>query len=306
MFHSYFLENGKIVTKPGYFEACQWLNIEGVGESEISLLKKLGFHELAIEDVLRKEKRMRVEKYNDYLFLAASTIENGTSPLYFSIFLSKSRIITIASRKLLGDNEVIKRCERNPNLFARGHDFILYSFLDYLASEYFPLLSDLDDELVLVEKKILTQPTKDTVFKLLRTKRRLLVFKKSLVALRDLVLSLRQFEGEFINTKNMPYFQDVLGHLIRLNEQTDLLRDMVSTAFEEYLSVLSNNLNEIMKRLTALTVILMVPTLIAGIYGMNFKFIPVSTNPLGFYTIFAFMVFLTVALIYYFRKKKWF
>ena len=306
MIHSYFLENGKLVTKLGYYDTCQWLNIEGIGESEVSLLKKLGFHELAIEDVLRKEKRMKVEDYNDYLFLAASTIEDSTTPLYFSIFLSKSRIVTIASKELRGDNEVIKHCERNPNLFSRGHDFILYLFLDYLTSEHFPLLSELDDELALIEKKILVQPTKNTVFKLLRIKRRLLIFKRSLVALRDLALSLRQFEGEFINTKNTPYFQDVLGHLMRLNEQTDLLRDMVATAFEEYLSILSNNLNEIMKRLTALTVVLMVPTLIAGIYGMNFKFIPVSTNPSGFYTILVFMIFLTTALIYYFRKKKWF
>ncbi|MFH0987541.1 MAG: CorA family divalent cation transporter, partial [Patescibacteria group bacterium] len=124
-------------------------------------------------------------------------------------------------------------------------------------------------------------------------------------ALRDLLMSLRQFEGKLIRTENIPYFQDAFDHLIRLSDKTDLMRDMIVTTFEGYLSVLSNNLNEIMKRLTALTVILMVPTLIAGIYGMNFKFLPLSLDPNGLYVLMGIMSISALTLFYYFNKRKW-
>ncbi|MDO8663313.1 MAG: magnesium/cobalt transporter CorA [Candidatus Wildermuthbacteria bacterium] len=305
MVHSYFLENGKLVAKPGYSEDCQWLNIEGVGNEEIALLKKLGFHELAIEDILHGGQRMKTDDYKDYLFLTASTIELGVIPLNFYCFLSKERIVTVASRELRGDNEVVKRCQKNPDSFSRGPDFILYLFLDYIADEYFPLLDNLDEELDAVEKKLLSQSIKEPVTKLLTSKRKVIIFRKNLVALRDLALALRQFEGKFISVKNIPYFQDVFDHLVRLSDKTDLMRDIVTTTFEGYLTILSNNLNEVMKRLTALTVILMVPTLIAGIYGMNFTFLPGSNNRFGLYGILGLMGFLIIVSVCYFKKKKW-
>ncbi len=112
MIHSYFLENGKLVVESGYPENCQWLNMEGVGNEEVALLKKLGFHELTIEDVLHGGQRMKIEDYKDYLFLSAGTIEFDTMPLNFFCFLSKERIVTIASRELRGDNEVVKHCQK--------------------------------------------------------------------------------------------------------------------------------------------------------------------------------------------------
>ncbi len=306
MIHSYFLENGKLVAKSGYSEGCQWLNIEGIGSEEITLLKKLGFHELALEDIQHGGQRMKVEDYKNYLFITAGTIETGTMPLSFFCFLSKKRIVTIANRELHKDNGVAKRCQNNPAFFSRGPDFILYLLLDSITDAYFPLLDNLDKELDTVEKKLFSQSIKEPTTKLLTNKRKVIIFRKNLVALRDLVLTLRQFEGKFISVKNIPYFQDVFDHLIRLSDKTDLMRDIVSTTFEGYLTILSNNLNEIMKRLTALTVILMLPTLIAGIYGMNFQFIPTSANPFGFHTIVGFMIFLIIVLSCYFKKKKWF
>ncbi len=306
MIHSYFLENGKLIARSGYSENCQWIGIEGVGSEEISLLKKLGFHELAIEDILHGGQRMKVEDYKDYMFLTAATIELNTIPLHFYCFLSKERVVTVASRELHGDNEVVQRCQKNPDAFSRGPDFILYLLLDYITDKYFPLLDNLDEGLDKVEKKLFSQPDKESLAKLLANKRKIIIFRRNLVALRDLVLTLRQFEGRFISVKNVPYFQDVFDHLLRLAEKTDLMREAIATTFEGYLSILSNSLNEVMKRLTALTVILMAPTLIAGIYGMNFKFIPASPNPFGFYAIVALMTFLIIALSCYFKKKKWF
>jgi len=305
MIHSYFLENGKLIAKSGYSEDCQWLNIEGIGSEEISLLKKLGFHELAIEDILHGGQRMKVEDYKDYLFLTAAAIEPNTTPLHFYCFLSKERVVTVASRELRGDNEVVQRCQKNPDAFSRGPDFILYLFLDYLTDKYFPLLDNLDEGLDKVEKKLFSQPDKESLAKLLANKRKIIIFRRNLVALRDLALTLRQFEGRFISVKNIPYFQDVFDHLLRLAEKTDLMREAIATTFEGYLSILSNSLNEVMKRLTALTVILMVPTLIAGIYGMNFVFLPASASAFGFYVILGLMISLGLVLLYYFRKKKW-
>lgn len=305
MIYSYFIENKKLVKKSGYRETCQWLNIEGLGDVELALLQNLGFHELAIEDTLNGKQRMKVEDYGNYLFISASTIETGTTPLNFSCFLSKDRIITIARKELYGDNEVIKYCQKNTDYFSRGADFILYLLLDRFTDEYFPLLDDLDENLDTVEKKIFIRPTEETARRILALKRKAVLFRRNLVALRDLVLALRQFEGKFIRKENIPYFQNLFDHLLRLCDKTDLIREMIATTFEGYLSILSNTLNEIMKKLTALTVIIMVPTLIAGIYGMNFRVIPISQNVIGFYAIIGIMLISGVVLFCYFRKQKW-
>ncbi len=305
MIHSYFIRNGKLVSKPGYAAGCQWLNIEGVGREEIALLKKLGFHELAIEDILHGGQRMKVEDYKDHLFLVASIVEPNAAPAHFFCFLSKKRIVTVASQKFSEDDETIKRCQKNPVFLSRGPDFILYLLLDAITDAYFPLLDNLDEELDKTEKKLFLHAAKEPVTKLLANKHKVIIFRRNLVALRDLALTLRQCEGRFIRTKNIPYFQDVFDHLVRLSDKTDLMRDTVATTFEAHLSILSNNLNEIMKRLTALTVILMVPTLMAGIYGMNFGFIPVSQHPAGFYGMLGLMVVLIIFFAGYFKKKRW-
>ncbi|MFH0987531.1 MAG: CorA family divalent cation transporter, partial [Patescibacteria group bacterium] len=227
MINSYFLENKKLVATKGYCESCQWLNMEGLGKEEIALIKKLGFHELAVEDILNGRHRTKVEDYKEYLFLSLDTIERGTAPLTFFCFLSRSRIVTIASRELHGDNEVLKRLQKNPTLFSKGSDFILYLLLDYLSDEYFPLLDNLDDELDKIEKKLFLHPARETAEKLLIIKRKIILFRRNLVALRDLLMSLRQFEGKLIRTENIPYFQDAFDHLIRLSDKTDLMRDMI-------------------------------------------------------------------------------
>jgi magnesium transporter len=305
MITSYFIENKKLVTKKGYCKKCQWLNIEGMGEEEVSLLQGFGFHELAIEDVFKGKQRMKVEDYKDYLFISVSTIETGVVFLNFYCFLSKDRIITISNKELCGDDDVVKHCQKNPEWFSRGPDFILYLILDRFTDEYFPLLDELDENLDTIEKKLFLHPTEDTARKLLALKRKTVLFRRNIVGLRDLVISLRQFEDRFMRKGNIFYFQNLFDHLIRLSDKTDLLREMINTAFEGYLSILSNSLNEIMKRLTAITVILMLPTLIAGIYGMNFRIIPVSQNFIGFYAIVGIMSASVIILFYYFKKQRW-
>jgi len=305
MINSYFLENGKLVVKPGYAEESQWVNIEGIGKEEFNVIRSLGLHELVIEDISHGKQRTKVDDYKDYLFITANAIEFDTAPISFFIILSKKRIINIASRQLRGDNKVAERLQKNSTLFSAGPDYILYLLLDSVADAYFPLLDEVDEEIEDAEKKLFSRPSKELSTKLLNTKRRTILFRKNLVELRDLVLTLRQFEGRFLNTKNTFHFQDVFDHLIRLSDKADLMRDIIATTFEGYLSVLSNNLNEIMKRLTALTVILMVPTLIAGIYGMNFIFLPASAHPVGFYIILGIMFSFGFILFWYFKKKKW-
>jgi len=305
MINSYFIEDKKLVTKKGYCKTCQWLNIEGLGEAEISLLRKMGFHELAIEDILNGRQRMKVEDYKDYLFISVSTIETGTISSNFFCFLSQKRIVTVSREGLRGDNKVVRRCMKNPDYLSRGPDFILYLILDCFTDEYFPLLDSLDENLDAIEKNIFDNPTEDTAKKILNLKRKVVLFRRNIVGLRDLSLSLRQFEKRFIKENNIFYFQNLFDHLLRLSDKTDLMREMVSTTFDGYISVLSNVLNEIMKKLTSLTVILMVPTLIAGIYGMNFRVIPISQSFMGFYIAVGIMLVFMIALFRYFKNRKW-
>ena len=143
------------------------------------------------------------------------------------------------------------------------------------------------------------------VSRLFKLKRKLVEVRRVLIPMRDILNVLSRRDYGYIDSRTAIYFRDVYDHLIRLADMTDTLRELVTTAMEGYLSVISNNLNFIMKRLTAITVILMVPTLLASIYGMNVINLPLAQEGTGFWELMAIMAALTLISLYYFKQKEW-
>ncbi|MFH0922743.1 MAG: magnesium transporter CorA family protein, partial [Candidatus Micrarchaeota archaeon] len=193
----------------------------------------------------------------------------------------------------------------NPNILARGADFAVYSILDAIVDAFFPILREMDDEIDDIEEQIFKNPDAKLLSRLFQLKRRIMLLRRIVWPLRDILNVLARRDFEFVSEKNASYFRDVYDHLIRLTETTDSARDMITSSMEGYLSMVSNNLNVIMKKLAAFAAILLAPSLIAGVYGMNFEHIPNSQAQHGFYEVIAIMAATVMLLYWYFKRKEW-
>jgi magnesium transporter len=203
--------------------------------------------------------------------------------------------------------EVDHRFRERPDGVARTPGSLVYAILDAAVDGFFPLLDRLADKIEDLEERILAGGrTSDTLRLVLGLKRKLLELRRNLSPQRDVANALLRRDLLLVDDASAPYFQDLYDHTIRVLDQLDLQRDLLASALEANLSVTSNNLNAVMKRLTAFTVILMVPTLIAGIYGMNFRFMPELRWPIGYPFALGVMAAAMVGAAIFFRRRDWF
>ena len=184
---------------------------------------------------------------------------------------------------------------------------LLYTLLDAAVDSYFPLLDGISERLDAIEDRVLEgEADREGLAEILHLKRRLLELRRVLAPMRDVANVLLRRDLEIVDASSVPYYQDLYDHLVRVLDQVDIYRDLLAAVLDARLTVASNSLNAIMKRLTAFTVVLMVPTLIAGIYGMNFDLMPELRWPLGYPLALVVMATAVVISVTYFRRKGWF
>ncbi|NUN11446.1 magnesium transporter CorA family protein, partial [Candidatus Micrarchaeota archaeon] len=201
--------------------------------------------------------------------------------------------------------KVMDNVKNKPHLLTKGHDFLAYQVFDAIVDDFFPIIEKLDDEIDEVEEKLFkTTPSQKTIQRLFQLKRQVVDVRRIIWPMRDVLNVLARRDYDYINPKTSIYFRDVYDHLLRLADMTETLRELVTNAMEGYLSITSNNLNYIMKRLTALTLILMLPTLVASAYGMN-VILPLATEEFAFWEIITIMLIVTLPTLYYFKKNNW-
>ena len=285
-----------------------WVDFETPTEAELGLLtKKFGFHNLAVEDVSKGRQRPKIENYEGYDFIVLRTpAKDLASAHQFNIFLSKKYIVTVNLHPVPEEAAAIEKAAKNPELLRKGPDAVLYSILDAFVDAYFPALKELDDQVDRIEEEIVSGKASPRILhRLLLLKRRAANLRRITWPMRDLANSLARGESNYISEKNLIYFRDIHDHLVRIVEQVDVTRDMISTTMEAYLSVVSNNLNVAMKKLTAIATILFVPALIAGVYGMNFKYMPELGWEHGYYFALGAMAVVTGGLYLYFKQREW-
>ena len=203
--------------------------------------------------------------------------------------------------------DVMRRFKQRADAVGRTAGGLLYALLDTMVDGYFPLLDQMSEKIDTLEDRIIQgKEGVQTLREVLDLKRRLLKLRRVLAPLRDVANSLLRRDVELIDDQSVPYYQDLYDHLVRVLDQLDLYRDLVAAVLEANLSVTSNNLNAVMKRLTAFTVVLMVPTLIAGIYGMNFHAMPELSWPFGYPLALLVMGALMGMIALYFKRNDWF
>lgn len=285
-----------------------WVNFHDPTDEELHLLeKKFGFHPLTVEDVFHGKQRPKMENYEKYAFIVIRTLDrdNACSTCQLSFFIGDSFIVTINKRPIPAVQKVIDRCMKNPLILKRGVDFLLYNIMDAVIDDMFPVIANLENKIEEVERKIFTKATPSLLKDLFKLKRQTLMMRKVVWPVRDIFNVLARRDTEFIRETNVPYFRDIYDHVIRQSELIDSSRELITGSVEGYLSIVSNDLNVAMKKLAAIAAVIMVPTLIAGIYGMNFKAMPEIAWEYGYYFSLALMALAVGGLLWYFRKVNW-
>jgi magnesium transporter len=290
-----------------------WLNISGL--HEIKILEKLGksfdIHPLVMEDILNTDQRPKVEVFEDYIFIVLKMLsfnkeKNEIDSEQISILLGENYVITFQEKA--GDvfGPVRERIE-NPRgrLRRNDSDYLAYAIMDIIVDHYFVLLEKLGEKIEYLEENVVNNPDQHLVQEIQRMKRELIYLRKSIWPLREVISELSRGESPLINEFIIPYLRDLYDHTIQVVDTVETFRDMVSGILDIYLSSVSNKMNEVMKVLTIIATIFIPLTFIAGIYGMNFEFMPELKWPWGYPLVWLVMASILVGMLFYFRRKKW-
>ena len=311
-----------------------WINVDGIHQIEI--LEKLGncfgLHPLVLEDIMNTDQRPKIEDYNDYIYIVLKMLyykeNNPLSPPLRAMAFSKGGMgvfsdgITIEQISLIiGQNFVISFQEgiegdvfnsvreriRNDKSRIRkmGADYLAYSLIDAIVDNYFIILEKIGDKIELLEEKLVTDPTQETLHIIHNLKREMIFLRKSVWPLREVVSGMERGESPLIKESTRVYLRDVYDHTIQVIDTIETFRDMVSGMLDIYLSSISNKLNAVMKVLTIIATIFMPLTFIAGVYGMNFKYMPELEWRWGYPVILFVMFAIGILMVIYFRRKKW-
>ena len=282
---------------------------DGTPEELAELQRQFDLHELAVEDASHGHQRPKLEEYGDSLFAVVHTVEHIGEELNvgeLSIFVGHNYVLSVRNRTQEGFASVRERCEREPHLLKLGAGFVLYALIDTVVDRYFPVLDDLESELEQVERHIFSgAPARESIEALYELKQKLMTLRHASGPLQETAAKLHGGRVPEVCLGTQEYFRDVYDHLLRINQMIDSLRDMVTTAISVNLSLITLGENETTKRLAAYAALVAVPTMIAGVYGMNFKNMPELSWEWGYPFSVGLMVVIDVYLFYRFRKAKW-
>ncbi len=286
-----------------------WIGLYEPSEEILQKVKhEFNLHELAVEDAHNAHQRPKVELYADSIFVVLRTAQtNEQHHIEFGethFFVGNNFIVVIRHGSDVPYTDVRARCESTPELMKKGQGFVLYAVMDFIVDRYFPIVHELEHELELIEDKIFKEkPNRETTENIYDLKRELLEVKRAVSPLIDICNRLMRFDIKCISEETRPYFRDVYDHVLRINETVDNTRELLNSAMEANFSLISIAENEVSKKFSGWAAIIAVPTLVAGFYGMNFKFMPELDWHYGYYAV----IFVTVAscaALYYFLKKS--
>lgn len=280
------------------------LVVQDEASARTLLLDHFGFPELEVEDALSVDERPSLQENDDHIFLVAPTVDKDGRFIEVSCFLHSNQLVTVANAHCHEIEAYAKRLLSRKEAQGYSPGRILYEVVDRIVDAYFPWLDQLEDQVDELQDAIY-EGRADFAREALALKRRLLETRRRLAPLRDVINGVLRHESSLIDRQLWPYFQDVFDHVMRLNETVDLIRDVLGSVLDANLAIVSNRLNDIMRKMTVVATLLMSAGLIAGIYGMNFKHMPELTWPLGYPFAWAAMIIVCIVELVLFRSKGW-
>ena len=298
----------EFLKEPGQFV---WIALHEPSEDILERVKnEFGLHELAVEDAHRAHQRPKIEIYGNSVFVVLRTVEmlagHGFEFGETHFFVGDNFIVTVRHHSSVSYANVRSMCESSPHLLKKGQGFALYAVMDFIVDQYFPVIHDLELQLENIEDKIFREkPSRETTEQIYQLKRDLLEVRRAVWPLIDVSNRLMRFEYQCISEETRPYFRDVYDHVIRINETIENARELLSTALEANFSLISISQNDVSKKFAGWAAIIAVPTMVAGFYGMNFRFIPEAEWEYGFYIVILLTISACVLLYYFFKKSGW-
>lgn len=290
-----------------------WINIDGLHDVEVieKIGKHFGFHPLLLEDILNTEQRPKMEDFEDHLFVVLKMLyydqeEREIEAEQVSLILGSNFVISFQERE--GDVfKVIRDRIRNGKGRIRkaGADYLAYALVDAIVDHYFIILEKLGEKIESIEEELVTNPTPETLQTIHHLKREMIFLRKSVWPLREVINVLERGESALIQESTGIYLRDLYDHTIQVIDSIETFRDMVAGMLDIYLSSISNKMNEVMKVLTIIATIFVPLTFIAGIYGMNFEYMPELRWRWGYPVVWIFIVAVVITMVFYFRRKKW-
>jgi magnesium transporter len=293
----------------------KWINLHGLGD--ISTMEQIGtcfnLHPLVLEDIINTDQRSKLEDYGDYLYVVLKTFSYEKKG-------QDERISSDQVSLVLGKNFVLSFLEANGNQFAAvrerlhsgkgqirklGADFLMYSLIDAIVDSYFLFLETFDEKTESLEAELIARPQPGTLHSIYSLKRENVFLRRSLWPLREVINSLQRGDSPLFNRNTLLYLRDVYDHTVHIIESVESLRDLTAGMLDIYVSSVSYRLGIIMKVLTVITTIFMPLTLITGIYGMNFEYLPGLAWHWGFFVVLGTMAVTTGVMLLLFRWKKW-
>jgi magnesium transporter len=299
------------IAKPDCFV---WVALKDPEPGELETMKEeFGLHELAVEDVRHGHQHPKIEEYGESLFAVLHTIEmDDDNELLIGevdVFVGPNYVLSVRNRTLHGFQDVRARCERQPDLLRAGAGFVLYALIDGVVDRYFPILQALGSKLEEIEDRIFEKhnlaASRAIIEDLYSLKRRLVSLQHHIAPLLESVGKLTGGRIPQVCAGMSAYFRDVYDHLERIVRTIEGRREMIVTAIQVNLGMISLAENEVTKRLGAFAALFAVPTMIAGIYGMNFQSIPELHYAYGYPICLAAMLAIDVILWWRFKAAGW-
>ncbi|HET7061252.1 MAG TPA: magnesium/cobalt transporter CorA [Nitrosospira sp.] len=297
------------------YEGTTWLNLSGL--SDVGMMEQIGkcfnLHPLVLEDILNTEQRSKLEDYGDYIYIVLKTFgyenkgdEERLSSDQISLVIGKNFVLSFLETAESQFAAVRERLRSGKGQIRKlGADFLLYSLVDAVVDSYFVILERLDEKTEALETELISRPLPGTLHSIYRLKRQNVFLRRSLWPMREVINSLQRDDSPLVTRNTSLYLRDVYDHTVHIIDSVETLRDLNAGMLDIYLSSVSYRISAVMKVLTVITTIFMPLTLITGIYGMNFKYLPGLEWEGGFFAVLGGMMAISLGMLGLFRWKKW-
>ena len=291
--------------------AC--INIDGIHQSEIlgKLGEGFGLHPLSVEDILNTDQRPKIEEFEGYNYIVLKTLQfHGNDGEIIaeqvSLILGPNFVISFQEKEVDIFHAIMESLRTNKGRIRKmGADYLAYCLLDAIVDNYFTIMETLGEKIESLENELVSNPNPQMAHTIYNLKRNMILLRRSVWPLREVISRLERGESLLIKESTRIYLKDVYDHTIHIIDTLETFREMATEMLEIYLSSISNRLNTVIKVLTLIATIFMPLTLITGIYGMNFKYMPELGWRWGYPMILFIMAGAGIAMVYYFKKKKW-
>jgi magnesium transporter len=287
-----------------------WIGLhEPTQDILLKLQRYFSLHDLAIEDAYRAHQRPKLEVYGETLFLVMKTAQFVGEHVAMGetcFFVGRGYVISVRHGPSIGYADVRARCENAPEKLKKGEDFIVYALMDFIVDRYFPIIDHLEEMVEDLEERVFSgKEERDALEEIVDIRRDLLEMRHAVAPLPEMCQRLMRYDVPIIDANTHPYFRDVYDHTHIMLERIDALREMVKTVVESKMLFNAMKQNEVMKKLAAWAAMLAVPTAVAGIYGMNFRYMPELDWTYGYPITLAAIVILCAFLYWRFHKAGW-